>query len=155
MALDGGRLVPKPFAAAAERAMPSLDRVTSGREPRIVVLDPEPSMRACVEMILREENYRVFAAPGAREAFQHMRTHGADLLLLDVKPNAGGFALVEWLRADPALAHIAIIVFTSAHEERRARRLGVFDYINRPVGRDELLESVFRGVCMGVMGRMR
>jgi hypothetical protein len=96
MGLDGGRLVPKPFAVAAERAMPSLDRVTSGREPRIVVLDPEPSMRACVEMILREENYRVFAAPGAPE-----------------------------------------------------------NYINRPVGRDELLERVFRGVCMGVMARMR
>lgn len=136
--------------------MGSIERRPSGREPHIVVMDPEPSMCACVEMILREENYRVFAAPGAREALQHLRAHGADLLLLDVNvPKANGFALVEWLRADPALAHIAVILFTSAHEERRARRLGVFDYIFKPVGREELLERVFRGVCMGVMARIR
>jgi DNA-binding response OmpR family regulator len=128
----------------------------TGREPRIVVVDDEPNLLGCIELILKQENYRVFAAQGAREAFEHLREHGADLLLTDVKmPEVDGFTLVQWLRADPTLSHIPVIFFTSVRDESRARYLGVFDYIKKPVGRQELLERVFRGICVGVMNPLR
>jgi DNA-binding response OmpR family regulator len=130
----------------------STEEGPSRRPPRIVVVDDEPNLLAGIAMILERENYRVFAADGALKALRHLRAHGADLLLSDVRmPDVDGFTLVEWLRADPALMHIPIILFTSAHEEARALRLGVFDYICKPVGRSELLERVFRGVCVGVL----
>jgi CheY-like chemotaxis protein len=136
--------------------MTSPARVPSGREPRIVVVEDEPNLLGCIETILKQENYQVFAAESARQALQYLRAHGADLLLTDVKmPEADGFMLVEWVRADPTLTHIPVILFTAAREERRAQRLGVFDYIRKPVGRDELLERVFRGICVGVMAPQR
>jgi CheY-like chemotaxis protein len=123
----------------------------SQRSPRIVVVDDEPNLLAGIAMILEREHYRVFAADGAVKALGELRAHGADLILSDVRmPGVDGFTLVEWLRADRALMHIPVILFTSAHEEARALRLGVFDYISKPVGRAELLERVFRGICVGV-----
>jgi len=134
----------------------NLPRMPTGREPRIVVVDDEPNLLGCIELILKQENYRVFAATGARQAFEHLREHSADLLLTDVMmPDVNGFKLVEWLRADPTLAHIPVIFFTSARDENRARYLGVFDYIKKPVGREELLERVFRGICVGVVSQER
>jgi DNA-binding response OmpR family regulator len=120
------------------------------------VVDDEPNLLGCIELILRQENYRVFAAQGARQAFAHLREEGADLLLTDVMmPEVDGFTLVQWLRDDPTLSHVPVILFTSADADRRASRLGVFDYIRKPVGRAELLERVFRGVCVGVMSEKR
>ena len=125
---------------------------SSGRGPRIVAVDDEPNLLSGIAMILRQENYRVFAATDPEEALRHMRAHGADLLLLDVRmPRMDGFMLLELLRADPATEHIPVILFTSALDEVRAERLGVLDYIKKPVGRAEFLERVFRGVCIGVV----
>ena len=136
--------------------MTSIERVPSGREPRIVVVDDDPGLLDCIATILAQEHYRVFAAADGREALQHLRAQGADLLLTDVMmPQMDGFMLVERVRAEASLAHIPVIFFTSSTDERRGRRLGAFDYIRKPVGRDELLERVFRGICIGVMSSGR
>jgi DNA-binding response OmpR family regulator len=132
------------------------ERVSSGREPRIVVVEDDPGLLDCIATILAQENYCVFPAGDGQEALRHLRAHGADLVLTDVMmPEMDGFMLVELLRAEPRLAQIPVIFFTSAHDEGRARDLGAFDYIRKPVGRDELVERVFRGVCIGVMSSER
>jgi CheY-like chemotaxis protein len=117
----------------------------------VVVVDDEPTLLACIATILEEESYDVFAADSALQALQYLRAYGADLILSDVKmPRNDGLTLVRWLNADPDLMRIPVILFTSVPDEGPARKLGIFDYIHKPVGREELLRRVFAGICYAV-----
>jgi CheY-like chemotaxis protein len=73
--------------------------------------------------------------------------HGAPvLLLLDLKmPRLSGFEVLEWLRAQPALGRLPVVVLTSSREMtdiNRAYELGANSYLVKPGSPDELLEIV-------------
>lgn len=63
-------------------------------------------------------------------------------VLLDLKlPKRSGFEVLEWIRSDPRVHRLPVIVLTSSTETRdviRARALGILAYLVKPVGFDEL-----------------
>jgi CheY-like chemotaxis protein len=123
--------------------------VLNGPEPRVVVVDDGPKLLACIAAILTEENYQVFAALSAGEARERLRMHRAEVVLCSVKmPHPAGLKLVAWMDADPTLASIPIIIFTSAGAELRKRVPCVFDFLPKPVSRAVLVARVFATVCM-------
>ena len=113
---------------------------------RIVIAEDEPDIRANLARLLQLEQYTVWAACDGQEALALVRAHLPDLLLSDVMmPHMGGHALVQSLRADPALAHIPAIFLTARaeHSDRReAMSLGADDYLVKPFKREELLDAV-------------
>ena len=68
------------------------------------------------------------------------------LLLLDLKlPRRSGFEVLEWLRAQPGLRRLPVVVLTGSREMTdvdRALDLGANSYLVKPVGFDALLEIV-------------
>jgi len=68
------------------------------------------------------------------------------MLLLDLKmPRLDGFGVLQWLRAQPVLRRILVVVFTTSAEQRdvnRAFDLGANSYVIKPVGFPELKEIV-------------
>jgi CheY-like chemotaxis protein len=60
-----------------------------------------------------------------------------DLLLLDLKmPLANGFEVIEWVRAQPRLATLRIVVLTTSEQVLdidRAHRLGANSFLVKPV----------------------
>jgi CheY-like chemotaxis protein len=68
------------------------------------------------------------------------------LVLLDLKlPRRSGLEVLQWLRDQPALKHIPVIVLTSSKESsdiNRAYSLGANSYLVKPVGFEGLLEMV-------------
>jgi CheY-like chemotaxis protein len=60
------------------------------------------------------------------------------LMLLDLKmPRVSGFAVLEWLRQQPALKRLPVVVLTSSSQEtdiNRAYDLGANSYIVKPSG---------------------
>jgi len=68
------------------------------------------------------------------------------LILLDLKlPRKSGFEVLQWLREQPGLAHIPVIVLTSSKESsdiNQAYSLGANSYLVKPVGFEGLLEMV-------------
>ena len=70
------------------------------------------------------------------------------LVLLDLKlPRKSGFEVLEWLRAQPLLRRIVVIVCTSAEHEQdiaRAYELGANSYIVKPMGIAERNETARR-----------
>jgi CheY-like chemotaxis protein len=62
-------------------------------------------------------------------------------------PKLDGWEATRRLKADPALAHIPIIVLT-AHamrgDEERARASGCDDFLTKPIDEDRLFEKVAR-----------
>jgi CheY-like chemotaxis protein len=68
------------------------------------------------------------------------------IVLLDLKmPRKSGLELLEWLRRQPRLRHLPVIIFTSSRESSdiaRAYELGANSYLVKPVSFDQLKEMV-------------
>lgn len=67
-----------------------------------------------------------------------------DLLLLDLKmPRMNGFEVLEWVRNQPGLAHLRILVLTSSDEIRdknKAYQLGANSFMVKPIEFEDLTE---------------
>jgi DNA-binding NarL/FixJ family response regulator len=59
------------------------------------------------------------------------------LLLLDLKmPNKNGFEVMEWIRSQPALRHLKIVVLTTSDrvfDVQRAYQLGASSFLVKPL----------------------
>ncbi len=68
------------------------------------------------------------------------------LVLLDLKlPRKSGLEVLAWLRAQPALKRLPVVVLTSSRERGdvdRAYELGANSYLVKPVGFDTLQEMI-------------
>jgi CheY-like chemotaxis protein len=66
-----------------------------------------------------------------------------ELLLLDLKmPRVNGFEVLEWVRRQPGLKRLLVIVLTSSDEPRdinRAYDLGANSYLVKPCGIEHLM----------------
>ena len=67
-------------------------------------------------------------------------------LLLDLKmPRRNGFEVLQWVRQQPGLKRMPVVVFTSSREDpdvNRAYDLGANTYLVKPVKFDDLVEVV-------------
>jgi len=67
-------------------------------------------------------------------------------MLLDLKlPRRSGLEVLAWLRQEPAVRRLPVVVLTSSRESvdvNRAYDLGVNSYLTKPVGFEALIEMV-------------
>jgi two-component system response regulator PilR (NtrC family) len=122
--------------AAAE---PS-DRSIPAANPRILVVDDEPSMREMLRIVLRRDGYDVVIVPNGTDGMDRLRTEPFDLLLSDIRmPDVSG---VEVLRAarqvNPEILAFVMTAFASTETAVEAMRLGALDYFTKPFSMDEL-----------------
>lgn len=70
------------------------------------------------------------------------------LLLLDLKmPGTDGFKVLDWLRGQPSMRHLLVVVLTSSNFQAdidRAYELGANSYLVKPVGFAEMVDLVRR-----------
>ncbi|MGH7428408.1 MAG: response regulator, partial [Candidatus Methylomirabilaceae bacterium] len=113
---------------------------------RILVVDDEAPQREIVRAILSAEGYSVETAPGGGEAMRRCQDKGFDLILTDLRmPGTDGLSLVERLtRDDPPTLVILMTAYGSMDSAQHAVKRGAFDYLTKPIEREELLLSVKR-----------
>jgi DNA-binding NtrC family response regulator len=116
------------------------------REGRILVVDDETSQREILRTILSAEGYAVETAPGGAEAIRRCQEKSYDLVLTDLRmPGTDGLALVERLPRDhPATLVILMTAYGSLDSAEQALKRGAFDYLTKPLEREELLLTVRR-----------
>ncbi|RNC70672.1 MAG: sigma-54-dependent Fis family transcriptional regulator [Desulfuromonadales bacterium] len=112
----------------------------------ILIVDDERGQREILQTILEGEGYRVAAVPGGREALEQMETRGFDLILTDLKMQGmSGMELLEKTLADDPLQ---CVVMMTAHgtvdSAVEAMKKGAFDYLEKPLERDDLLLTLRR-----------
>ncbi|OGO17039.1 MAG: two-component system response regulator [Chloroflexi bacterium RBG_16_48_8] len=114
---------------------------------RVVCIEDEPEMIDLVRLILGRKGFNVIGADGGIEGLEIVRREKPDLVLLDLMmPDMDGWEVYQQIKADPELRDIPIIVVT-AKAQSIDKVLGlhiakVDDYITKPFGPQELLESV-------------
>ncbi len=113
---------------------------------RILVVDDEGSQRQIIRTILSAQGYSVETAPGAGEALTRCQEKPFDLILTDLRmPGTDGLTLVERLtRDDPPTLVILMTAYGSLDSAEQAMKRGAFDYLTKPIEREELLLTVKR-----------
>ncbi|MGD2252804.1 MAG: response regulator [Anaerolineales bacterium] len=114
---------------------------------RVVCIEDEPEMIDLVRLILAGKGFEVIGADGGVEGLETVRREKPDLILLDLMmPDMDGWEVYQQVKADQELQHIPVVVVT-AKAQSIDKVLGlhiakVDDYITKPFGPQELLESV-------------
>ena len=113
----------------------------------IVCIEDEPEMIDLVKLILSRKGFQVVGAMGGREGLEAIQAQKPDLVLLDLMmPDMDGWEVYQKMKANDATKSIPVIVVT-AKAQSIDKVLGlhiakVDDYITKPFGPQELLESV-------------
>lgn len=118
------------------------------QQHRILIADDEPLYRNTTAELLRDEGYECFCVEDANDAINMLREHSFDLILSDL--NMPGNLKLELLKEGRTkYSHIPLIVITgvpSIPSAIESVRLGIADYLLKPVKFDELLTAIKRAI---------
>lgn len=107
-------------------------------EKTIVVVDDDKAIRELIIHKLTKLGYKAIGCGEAEAAFAEFEQRIPHLVCLDLAlPTSSGFEVCEFMRADPSLVDVPVLVITA--------RVGLEDHARAlEVGADEVLEKPFR-----------
>jgi len=113
-------------------------------EGDILVVDDEERQREIYRDILQGEGYAAETAPSGEAAIKVLAQSRFDLVITDLNLTGmtGLQLLSEIVAEDPTVAVILITGYPSIQSAVEATRKGVYQYLEKPVDRDTLLEVV-------------
>jgi len=120
---------------------------------KILCIEDESEMIDLMRLILERKGFEFQGANGGQEGLDVVRRDKPDLILLDLMmPGMDGWEVYRQLKADDELKDIPVIVVT-AKAQSIDKVLGlhiarVDDYITKPFGSKELLQSIYRTLHM-------
>ncbi|MFL0670790.1 MAG: CheR family methyltransferase [Erythrobacter sp.] len=156
----------KPVTAATLRtaidnlipAQPAPRHAGSQQPGRLIcVVEDNPDIRDAIRSVLEHEDWSVTAYASA-EAFLAAEAGGPDqCLIVDTNlPGMSGIALIEHLRTTGASMPAILITGTGdVAMAVQAMRSGASDFIERPVSRKALIESIERAVSQDTPSGLR
>ena len=108
---------------------------------RVLVVDDERRQRDILQMILESEGYETTAAGNGRQALQAARSQPFDVVLTDLKmPDMNGIELLtELLASQPGLCVTLMTAHGTIDSAVDAMKKGAFDYLTKPLEKDEVL----------------
>jgi len=118
------------------------------RESSVLVVDDENGVRELIGRWLASGGYDVRTAATADEALQRVHDSAPAVAVCDIRmPGQDGLWLAEQIRHDaPETAIIMATGVQDAAPVAASLRQGVVDYLTKPFGREQLRDSVSRGV---------
>ena len=110
-----------------------------GKMRSVLIVDDEIAVRECIKMILKND-YEVFLAKNAEEAFCQIKEHSPDVILLDIiLPDLDGLKVLERIKQnDPSVIVVMVTATTTVKTALEAKKLGAYGYVTKPFDIDEL-----------------
>jgi adenylate cyclase len=103
---------------------------------RILVVDDDDMNREMLNRRLVKLGYSVTEAADGRIALQKLKEGNFDLVLLDIlMPQLDGFQTLEFMKADPRLRHLPVIMITALDDVEstvRCIEAGAEDFVPKP-----------------------
>jgi two-component system alkaline phosphatase synthesis response regulator PhoP len=113
---------------------------------RILVVDDDRQIVRLVSSYLEDAGFLTLAAHDGDTAMHALRAERPDLVVLDIGlPGRDGLDITRWLRADPHLANIPILMLTARVEDVDkivGLEMGADDYLTKPFNPREVLARV-------------
>ena len=122
---------------------------------RILVVDDEKDMCARIRRELDKEGYQVAIAYDGVKSLDYFKNNRVDVVIADIRmPGMSGLELVRRCREINDDCVFIIITGYGDHETAiEALRLGVFNYLKKPVMLEELIVSVNKGIELLLLRR--
>jgi chemosensory pili system protein ChpA (sensor histidine kinase/response regulator) len=131
----------------ASEAVPAQDMQQVQRtKPLVMVVDDSITVRKVTSRLLGRNNMDVITAKDGVDAVTVLQEQLPDVMLLDIEmPRMDGFELATYMRNEPRLKDVPIIMITSRTGEKhrkRAESIGVSGYLGKPYQENELLDNI-------------
>ncbi len=113
----------------------------------LVIVDDEKNIREGLRDLFPWEELGITvtcAAANGKEALSYIETHGADLVLADIRmPVMDGLELARHIQNScPKTRVVLLSAYTDFAYAKKALRLGVCQYITKPVDYQELIDTI-------------
>jgi DNA-binding NtrC family response regulator len=115
---------------------------------KILVVDDEITSITILKKVLEDAGHRVTTVSDGNKALEKIKEFKYDILLTDFNmPGMNGIELTEQaVKIEPDMIVILITAFATIRSAVDAIRIGAFDYLTKPVNKEELLLSIERGM---------
>lgn len=113
---------------------------------KILLVDDEITSLAIMKRMLTAEGYEVETANNGEEALSKAKLIKYDIIITDFNmPGISGTDLTkELIKNDPETIILLITAYASIKGSVEAIKVGAFDYLTKPINREELLLSLRR-----------
>lgn len=112
----------------------------------ILIVEDKESFREYIKEVLKTGDFKVFDTGCGRSAMEIFKSKDINLVLLDLRlPGKDGIALAKEIKKiDRTVPIIIMTAYGTVDNAVKAMKLGVYDFIEKPVDPDRLLYLVKR-----------
>lgn len=80
---------------------------------KVLVVDDDAGITLLLQRIIKKKGHEIIIARNGWEGLERAQTELPDLIFTDVRmPDLGGVELADYIRDDPRLAHIPIVILS-------------------------------------------
>lgn len=112
----------------------------------ILIIEDDEMLRSTLFEVLELQDFNVVSSQDGLSGLKLAQELRPDLILCDIKmPNLNGYEILSKLRGDLTTAKIPVIFLTAMTDPDshwQALKLGVNDYLTKPVNFSKLLNSI-------------
>jgi signal transduction histidine kinase/CheY-like chemotaxis protein/HAMP domain-containing protein len=133
-------------AALASRLRPEVrdDRDTLGGGEHVVLIVEDDSRFASALLdLMHEHGFKGVVAPDGNSALTLVKDLMPDAITLDLKlPDMDGWAVLDFLKHDPATRHIPVSVISVDNQVHRSLNMGALNFVQKPAANEALREAL-------------
>ena len=126
------------------------------KKTRVLVVDDDVDARELLSLVLSQAGFQVDDAPDGFAALAKVSHVRPDAVLTDLRmPGMDGMTVLEMMKSRWPESEVVIVTgYPSVETAKQAVRLGAFDYLEKPVGPDEIIGAA-RGAITRKQWAMR
>src|SRR5688572_25465029 len=113
---------------------------------KILLADDSITIQKVIELTFSDEDFEVVTVGNGRLALERVQESPPDILLCDIiMPEKDGYDVCDFVKKNPALAHIPVLLLTGAFEpfdQERAARVGCDGFLAKPFEPQTLIAKV-------------
>ncbi|MEJ2216825.1 MAG: response regulator [Gemmatimonadota bacterium] len=115
---------------------------------RVMFVDDEEGVRVSWDRVLSEKGFNVKTAVDGATAISELKDHPVDVVVADWRmPVMDGLQLLEWIQGEqPETRFILLTGYGNDEVEQKARELGAYEYLNKPISPETLAAVVTAAV---------
>ena len=112
---------------------------------RILIVEDNPINQKVAGLLLRGAGFEVDLVADGQQALEAQCSHPYDLILMDLQmPNVDGFEATRQIRRSQLKQPVIVALSADVLDDVRERclKVGMDDYLSKPITRDQLLAVV-------------
>ena len=118
---------------------------------KILIIDDDAAFTEGLAEAVTDFGYEALTASSGPTALKLVQTDGIALIFLDLRmPGPGGLEVLQELKDDAGHRDIPVVILTAFADSANtieAMKLGAFDHLTKPVGREDIKDVLDRALA--------